>query len=350
MVAFRKWAEGPLGNPRAGTLPRCAPSGSNAALWEQIAIAVHVAGADMDAVGGEDRADDGARQRIGRRAAELVMLGVEVAVPVASANTVSPSPLPCAGRIARARPSSAICAILLACALVRRALVATTAMVVARSSSSRQRVGRRLRGAHRGVRAATACSRRRSRRSWRRTTRPAELTATMAPTTTPFGNTALAVPMPPLVPPERAPAPAPTLPIGHRAVVRGAARVHAERRVGAEVERRAAARIEQDRRRHDRHDGAVGHRHADALALQARHHAVGRGQAVGAAAAQHHRVRRADRLLRLQQIGLARARRAAALRDAGGGAAARDDGRGAGHAARCRSLPCSGRPRCRARR
>ena len=35
----------------------------------------------------------------------------------------------------------------------------------------------------------------------------------MAPTTTPFGSTALAVPMPPLVPPERAPAPAPTLPI-----------------------------------------------------------------------------------------------------------------------------------------
>ena len=35
----------------------------------------------------------------------------------------------------------------------------------------------------------------------------------MAPTTTPFGSTALAVPMPPLTPPERAPAPAPTLPI-----------------------------------------------------------------------------------------------------------------------------------------
>ncbi len=35
----------------------------------------------------------------------------------------------------------------------------------------------------------------------------------MAPTTMPLASTALAVPMPPFVPPERAPAPAPTLPI-----------------------------------------------------------------------------------------------------------------------------------------
>src|SRR4051812_46254607 len=37
--------------------------------------------------------------------------------------------------------------------------------------------------------------------------------ATMAPTTTPFGSIALAVPRPPFTPPDRAPAPAPTLPI-----------------------------------------------------------------------------------------------------------------------------------------
>src|SRR6185369_3171546 len=36
---------------------------------------------------------------------------------------------------------------------------------------------------------------------------------TIAPTTTPFGSSALAVPSPPFTPPERAPAPAPTLPI-----------------------------------------------------------------------------------------------------------------------------------------
>jgi hypothetical protein len=99
---------------------------------------------------------------------------------------------------------------------------------------------------------------------------PLELTATMAPTTTPFGSSALAVPMPPFTPPERAPAPAPTLPIATGPVFAAMQALAAERGVGPEVERRAAARIEEDRRRHDRHEHAVGDRCADALALEDR--------------------------------------------------------------------------------
>ena len=41
---------------------------------------------------------------------------------------------------------------------------------------------------------------------------PSEFTDTIAPTMMPFGSTTLAVPMPPLTPPETAPVPAPTLP------------------------------------------------------------------------------------------------------------------------------------------
>src|SRR5438034_907653 len=51
-------------------------------------------------------------------------------VPVARAKTVSPSTGVWAGEIARARPSWAICATFVACALVRAAFVATTPIVV----------------------------------------------------------------------------------------------------------------------------------------------------------------------------------------------------------------------------
>lgn len=51
-------------------------------------------------------------------------------VPVDSANTVSPSPGPHAGLIVRASPAEAIWAILAVSVLVKRALVATVAMVV----------------------------------------------------------------------------------------------------------------------------------------------------------------------------------------------------------------------------
>ena len=59
----------------------------------------------------------------------LTSAGVST-VPVESEKMVSPSLMVCTGLIARAKPSCAICAILVICGLVKRALVATQPMVV----------------------------------------------------------------------------------------------------------------------------------------------------------------------------------------------------------------------------
>ena len=143
--------------------------------------------------------------------------------PVASANTVSPSPVVCDGLIARAKPSSAISATRL------------TSVLVSRRVGGDQADRRVLAGARRGA----AAERRRIRSSLRTSASdlpssvrtpattcpvcgsmmsPTALTATIAATTRPFGSVIAAEPSAALhraaqpILPTVAPAPAPTLP------------------------------------------------------------------------------------------------------------------------------------------
>ena len=107
--------------------------------------------------------------------------------PVASTNSVSPSDGVCDGTIARAMPSCAICATFSACALVSRALVAITPIVVA----SRARALLEHAAPHERERILEAacrrpCARRRSALPVRgSTTDPTAFTATIAPTIRP---------------------------------------------------------------------------------------------------------------------------------------------------------------------
>ena len=133
---------------------------------------------------------------------------------------MSPSPGVCTGEIARAYPSAAICAILLACTFVSRAFVATTPMVVFspgrpvdwRGAPARSSLRASARCCPSSVRVpATTCPVSGSMMS------PTALTATIAATTSPFGSLIAADPMPAFIgfPPDLptvAPAPAPTLP------------------------------------------------------------------------------------------------------------------------------------------
>ncbi len=179
-------------------------------------------------------------------------------VPVASAKIASPSPEVCAGTIARARPSCAICAILVACVFVNAALVATTPIVVCCSGSGARTACAEC-AARRGRRRAPcrprfAC-RRRSGRSTGSMTSPRALTATSAATTSPSGSAMAALPSPPFIArprpailPTVAPAPAPTLPSATAAV---GGRLHrGEAAVGGRPDRAVAdAEVEQDRAR-----------------------------------------------------------------------------------------------------
>ena len=116
--------------------------------------------------------------------------------PVDSAKSVSPSNRVCAGRMARASPSCAICATLLASSLVRPALVATTPMTVLPCERSAGRSCRRSRASPTSVSAkgpaadahrASLAGRARpgSARSLGSTTSPNAFTAISAPTTQP---------------------------------------------------------------------------------------------------------------------------------------------------------------------
>ena len=74
------------------------------------------------------RAQDGLRHHFCRERADGG--NIRFARTVESAKITSPSSMVCAGRIVRAMPSCAICATLVACALVKFAFVATTPMTV----------------------------------------------------------------------------------------------------------------------------------------------------------------------------------------------------------------------------
>ena len=88
---------------------------------------------------------------------------------------------------------------------------------------------------------------------------------------------------------------------------------------------------------HDRHDGAA-ELEADALLLEVAHDAAGRVEAEGAAAAEHDRVHLLDARRGREQIGLARAGRAAADVDAGGRALLGEDDRAPGRPFRQRVM------------
>ena len=135
------------------------------------------------------------------------------------------------------------------------------------------------------------------------TAEPTAFTTTSAATTAPPSSTALAVPIPPLSPPTRAPVPAPTTPCstGPACAASNAAAPGDGVRAGHEIT--AAAQVEHHRGGHDRHHPA-GHREADPGRLQPGHHPVRRGQAVRAAAAEHHGVHPLHGVARVQQVGL----------------------------------------------
>ena len=147
--------------------------------------------------------------------------------PVASENTVSPSPVVCDGLIARANPSSAISAMRLTSALDSFAFVATRPMVVLAPGCGCAERGRR-RSAPERISVRTSASPLPSSVRTPATTlpvpgsmmSPTAFTATMAATTRPFGRTIAAEPRPPFIErpspilPTVAPAPAPTLPSG----------------------------------------------------------------------------------------------------------------------------------------
>ena len=141
--------------------------------------------------------------------------------PTESANRVSPSKAVWGGDRARAKPRRASAAIFAASGLLRRALVATTPIVVCSGAPKRESgaVERRsaaesLRRSPSGVSRVPAIS----EPVWGSRTSPTAFTATRAPTTAP-PTSALAEPRPPRMArpmpcslPTLAPVPAPTLP------------------------------------------------------------------------------------------------------------------------------------------
>ena len=87
--------------------------------------------------------------------------------------------------------------------------------------------------------------------------------------------------------------------------------------VGAQREVTPTTEIEDHRRRDDRHDVLVVDREAQPAGFEPAHHPVGNGQPERAPAGEAHRVNLLDEMARVQRIGLARARPAAADVDTG---------------------------------
>ena len=268
-------------------------------------------------------------------------------VPVASAKIASPSPDVCAGTMARAKPSCAICATFVACAFVRTALVATTPMVVFSSGAGvRRKSARRRQRADVGEALAVrrcACRRRRGRS--RIDDVAAALTATSAATTSPSGSAIAALPRPPFIARCGPPSCRPSrrrrrrrcLPPTGRSLAALRRRSRSRRPDGSSRRRRRdrkgsrPARSGRPRRR----------TRSRRRAPRGAHHAAGGVEAERAAAREHDRVHALDGRGRIEQIGLARARRAAAHVDAGDRALLGQD-----HGAAGRALPsaCDGRP------
>src|SRR5712692_7703475 len=183
----------------------------------------------------------------------------------------------CAGRMACAMPSCAICAILLACSLVRAALVATTAIVVLpKGLADRKLLPPGLRAS-----AMTCCV-------CGSTMSPSALTTAIAPIMVPSASCKLAEPRPPFVMKSGpailltvAPVPAPTLPCARAALLAC---------------------------RHARHARVV----AGAPFFQVAHDAACRVQSKGAAAREQNGIDASNQVHGAQQIGFARGRRAPA--------------------------------------
>jgi len=114
-----------------------------------------------------------------------------------------------------------------------------------------------------------------------------------------------------------------------RSLARRPRRAIAAVRARAHVRLAAHGQVEEHRGRHDRHlrDAGV---EADALLLQVAHHAGGRVEPERAAAGQHQRVHPLHGVARIEEIGLARARRAAAHVRPGDRAAPGEHDRAAG--------------------
>ena len=166
---------------------------------------------------------------------------------------------------------------------------------------------------------------------------PTAFTATMAATTRPLGSVIDAVPI--LIsssaPRRRACRPSRRRP-RRSCLPRGAGRRGFGRLVAAvggraDLRVSADAEIEQDRGRHDRDARRPGGP-ADVVLLEPAHGAGGGVEAERAAAGEDDRVHLVDHVERVQQIRFARARRAAALRDAADRVAVDENHRAAGRA------------------
>ena len=233
------------------------------------------------------------------------------AVPVATANAMSPSKRVCAGRSARANPSCALCASRKHAALSSTASVTTTTSVVfARPSSNGSGVGKPGRVGRRGRARQRSCRR-------RAMTSPTRVDDRERADAHAVDRRSTATPTPPGTAPSR-PRHLPDRRARARADPARRQRLVARRRdrgrvavVGA---RRWTARldeVEDARGGHDRHGPARGREPLPALGEVA-HHAVGRGQPERGAAREHDRVDARDGARRIEQIGLPRRGRAAA--------------------------------------
>ena len=107
------------------------------------------------------------------------------------------------------------------------------------------------------------------------------------------------------------PVPAPTQPCATASAAGGVVRRLAERAVRGGPHVAAAAEVEDDRTRHDRHDGAgIADRVAETGVGQPAYDTVGGREAEGAAAAHDDRLHALDEVARVEQVGLAGARSA----------------------------------------
>ena len=149
-------------------------------------------------------------------------------------------------------------------------------------------------------------------------TSPIAFTATSAPTVSPSTHSD-AVPMPPRIArskpnslPTLAPQPAPKLPCSGGAVLAASQAAWPVRRAGADA-RVAEPEVEQHRGRDDGH-ARRAHGQAMPVLVEPAHHAAGGVEPERAAAGEQHGMHAVDGALGPQQIGLARARGAAANR------------------------------------
>ena len=225
---------------------------------------------------------------------------------------MSPSIIECSGRMARAMPSWATAATLAAWAFVSEASVSTTPIVVASDGRpAAYAAARTSRSAGLGARSRLAAGPEPA--GGRVDRRAGGVHHHGRGDRAPAGVPRSAYPKPPLIPPHRAPVPAPTQPDNGRSVDAAASARRPNSAVGRlpKSPPRPRSKITAAGTIGTIWPGSADGK-ADAGRLQAGHHPVGGRQPVGAAAGQHDRMHPLDHRGRVEQIGLPGAGPAAA--------------------------------------